>query len=404
MEGKMRLCCAALKASLLAATLLATPTRAETFIPFHNGVNLSVAPGGANSSSEPLDVQQATNGRRLGEVVDIGFDFVRLRVALAPWTDTGSSVDQQKALTLANGIIQKALAYGMRVDVVMMAGSLPTTTASGLICTADPSAVAAWTSGWRAVLGLLPDTFHVAFEPLNEPPDCPQGIDVWDDTQLSLYHQIRALRRAVKFVVYGHHWGDNTGTDFTSLDPTPYLRDPNVLFTFHYYDPFAFTGQGLSWLLDGRYRYLTGLAWPCDATNAQSALQNALALVEQDPNLTPGQRATFQSELATDIANYATSGTTSYLMAQFAKVQSWARANHVNSGEVLIGEYGVAQPSHNTLGDPLPTSPAWFTALHAAVDRMGFAAAVWDLDSGFGITCGEPGAATLCNAYEDVFP
>jgi hypothetical protein len=77
----MRLCCAVLKASLLAATLLATPTRAE---PFHNGVNLSVAPGGANSSSEPLDVQQATNGRRLGEVVDIGFDFVRLRVALAP--------------------------------------------------------------------------------------------------------------------------------------------------------------------------------------------------------------------------------------------------------------------------------------------------------------------------------
>jgi hypothetical protein len=81
-----------------------------------------------------------------------------------------------------------------------------------------------------------------------------------------------------------------------------------------------------------------------------------------------------------------------------------ARANHVNPGKVLIGEYGVAQPSHNTLGDPLPTSPAWFTALHAAVDRMGFAAAVWDLDSGFGITCGEPGAATLCNAYEDVFP
>jgi hypothetical protein len=35
---------------------------------------------------------------------------------------------------------------------------------------------------------------------------------------------------------------------------------------------------------------------------------------------------------------------------------------------------------------------------------MGFAAAVWDLDSGFGITCGEPGATTLCNAYEDVFP
>jgi hypothetical protein len=134
----------------------------------------------------------------------------------------------------------------------MMAGSLSTTTASRLICTADPSAVAAWTAGWRALLALLPDTFHVAFEPLNEPPDCAKGDKVWDVAQLSLYHEVRALRRAVKFVAYGHHWGDNSGSDFTSLDPTPYPGDPNVLFTFHYYDPFAFTGQGLPWLLDGR--------------------------------------------------------------------------------------------------------------------------------------------------------
>src|SRR5271169_7070345 len=115
---------------------------------------------------------------------------------------------------------------------------------------------------WRAVLALLPDSSRVAFEPLNEPPNCTEGNEVWDAAQLSLYHQIRTLRRAVKFVVYGHHWGDNVGTDFTSLDPTPYLGDINILFTFHYYDPFAFTGQGLSWLLDGRYRYLTGLTWP----------------------------------------------------------------------------------------------------------------------------------------------
>jgi hypothetical protein len=121
MEAKMRVCGAALKASLLAATMLATPTSAETFIPFHSGVNLSVAPGGANSSSEPLDEQQVANGQRLDEVADIGFDFVRLRVALAPWTDTGSALDQQKALTLANGIVQRALGYGLRVDVVMFA-------------------------------------------------------------------------------------------------------------------------------------------------------------------------------------------------------------------------------------------------------------------------------------------
>jgi endoglucanase len=392
------------KPVLLAGMVLATSANAQTFVPFHSGVNLSVAPGGADRSRMPIATQQAANAQRVTEAAEIGFDFVRLRVAMAPWTDTGSVAEQQKALTLANGIIQQALAKGERIDVVMMAGSLSTTTASGLICTADPSAVAAWTAGWQAVLALVPDTFHVAFEPLNEPPDCAKGDKVWDAAQLSLYHQVRALRRAVKFVAYGHHWGDNSGSDFTSLDPTPYLGDPNILFTFHYYDPFAFTGQGLSWLLDGRFKYLTGLTWPYDAANAQAVLENALGLVEQDPNLTSGQRATFENELAADMASYATSGTPTYLTAQFAKVQSWARANHINPRRILVGEYGVAQPSHNTLGDPLPTSPAWLTAFLSAVHRVGFAAAVWDLDSGFGITCGEPGAATLCAAYEDVFP
>jgi hypothetical protein len=252
----------------------------------------------------------------------------------------------------------------------------------------------------KAGRALLPDGANVAFEPLNEPPKCAAEDQVWDAAQLSLYRQFRSLRHFVNFVAYGHHWGDDAGTDFTTLDPAPYLADPNVLFTFHYYDPFAITGQGLSWLLDGRYCYQTGLTWPYDDDNARAAL----ALIDQDPSLTPDQSATFENELTADIVAYATSGTSTYLIAQFAKAQNWAQANGVNPSQILVGEYGVAQPNHNTLGDPLPTSPAWFSALYAAVDGMDFAAAVWDLDSGFGIACGRPGAATLCTAYEVAFP
>jgi endoglucanase len=391
------------KAALFAGAVLATTADAETFVPFSSGVNLSVAPGGADYTALPLQAQQAANAQRVAEAAEIGFDFVRLRVALAPWTETGSTADQQRALTLAAGIVEQALAVGLGVDVTMLAGRTAETTAFALVCRADPGAVAAWTRGWQAVLALLPDNPQVAFEPLNEPPNCSTP-GTWDTVQLSLYKQVRALRHSTMFVVYGHHWGDDAGTDFSSLDPSPYLPDPNTLFTFHYYDPFAFTGQGLSCLLDGRFKYLTGLRWPYDAANAQAALENALDLVEQDPNPTPGQRAKFENELAADIASYTTSGTPAYLTAQFAKVQSWARANRVQTWQILVGEYGVAQPSHNTLGDPLPTSPAWFSAVLTAAHGIGFAAAVWDLDSGFGITCGQPGSATLCEAYAGVFP
>jgi hypothetical protein len=208
------------KAALLVGLLLTTPTDAQTFVRFHSGVNLSVAPGGSDHSEVSLAVQQAENAQRVTEAAEIGFDFVRLRIALAPWTDTGSSVDQEMALIFANGIIQQALSKGMRVDVVMMAGSLSTTTAAGLVCTADPSAVTAWTAGWQAVLALLPDTFHVAFEPLNEPPNCAEGEKMWDATQLSLYKEVRRLRRAVKFGVYGHHTTPGRTSRRLILTPT----------------------------------------------------------------------------------------------------------------------------------------------------------------------------------------
>jgi hypothetical protein len=39
----------AFKAVLFAGAVLATSASAETFLPFHSGVNLSVAPGGVNS-------------------------------------------------------------------------------------------------------------------------------------------------------------------------------------------------------------------------------------------------------------------------------------------------------------------------------------------------------------------
>ena len=85
------------KAVLFAGMVLASQATAQTFVRFHSGVNLSVAPGGSDRSAAPLDVQEATNAQRVAEAADIGFDLIRLRVSLAPWTDTGSTADEQRA-------------------------------------------------------------------------------------------------------------------------------------------------------------------------------------------------------------------------------------------------------------------------------------------------------------------
>jgi len=45
---------------------------------------------------ETRTLAQERGWDRVAEAADIGFDFIRLRVSLAPWTDTGSTADQQR--------------------------------------------------------------------------------------------------------------------------------------------------------------------------------------------------------------------------------------------------------------------------------------------------------------------
>jgi hypothetical protein len=44
---------------------------AQTFVPFHSGVNLSAAPGGADRSRLPLATQQAENAQRVAVAAEI---------------------------------------------------------------------------------------------------------------------------------------------------------------------------------------------------------------------------------------------------------------------------------------------------------------------------------------------
>ena len=45
----------------------------------------------------------------MSTAIVIGFDFVRLRFTLAPWTETASNANQQTILTLTADIVQQVL-------------------------------------------------------------------------------------------------------------------------------------------------------------------------------------------------------------------------------------------------------------------------------------------------------
>jgi endoglucanase len=157
----------------------------------------------------------------------------------------------------------------------------------------------------------------LVFELINEPPGAfPEGF--MDRANARLVATIRRTN-PTRSIIYGADRWNSFDTLTRAVPPD----DPNLIATFHYYDPFPFTAQGLT---DNRgRRYKTGLTW--------------------------GSKADL------DI-----------LYRDFDRVADWA-ARH--DQPILLGEFGV------NAGVPLDQRAAWITAVRFAAEKRGFAWCNW---------------------------
>ncbi len=87
------------------------------------------------------------------------------------------------------------------------------------------------------------DPSRLAFEPLNEPPhDC---ISEWPALQAEMVRVARAAAPRLTFVVTGACGSMISGLE--ALDPAS-IKDDNVIYTFHFYEPYVFSHQGAPWM------------------------------------------------------------------------------------------------------------------------------------------------------------
>lgn len=82
---------------------------------------------------------------------------------------------------------------------------------------------------------------QVAFEVLNEPHDALKG-DLMRRAQKDAVTLIRQSNPLRTIILGGENWSNVTTLDTNFITP-----DPNVVYTFHYYDPFEFTHQNAPW-------------------------------------------------------------------------------------------------------------------------------------------------------------
>jgi endoglucanase len=289
----------------------------------------------------------------------MGFDHVRLSVDPRPMFRAEQS-DQIASADLTNldAAIKMLLDQGLSVDLSIYADD----TFKQKLAT-DDDAVERFADFWRALAAhyanLDPD--RVFFEILNE----PEGRDRyrWYGVEAKLATAIREGAPQHTIIATGAHWSDDD--DLLFLEP---LRDPNVIYTFHFYEPHVFTHQGADWSVN-YWHYLRGVPYPSDPERARKAAE----LVPDPVHRLEVVRYGLENWNAVRID------------AEIAQVDDWAKHWNV---PVICNEFGV----YRKYADPKERA-AWITDVRTALEKRNIGWAMWDYSGTFGLVTKSSGNA-----------
>jgi endoglucanase len=287
----------------------------------------------------------------------MGFDHVRLSVDPRPMFHAEQS-DQIASddLTNLNAAIKMILDQGLAVELSIYADDNFKQKLAG-----DDDAVERFADFWRALAAhyanLDPD--RVFFEILNE----PEGRDRyrWYGVEAKLATAIREGAPQHTIIATGAHWSDDD--DLIFLEP---LRDPNVIYTFHFYEPHVFTHQGADWSVNF-WHYLRGVPYPSDPDRAKKAAE----LVPDPVHRLEVVRYGLENWNAVRID------------AEIAQVDEWAKHWNV---PVICNEFGV----YREYADPKDRA-AWITDVRTALEKRNIGWATWDYSGTFGLVTKENG-------------
>lgn len=167
----------------------------------------------------------------------MGFDHVRLSVNPEPlFRPLQADRLPTEPLGYLDAAIRMILDAGLAVDLNIQPDARFKRQLS------DDSFVEQFTDFWRGLArhyaALDPD--RAFFEVLNEPE--LRDAYRWYGIEARLVGAIREAAPEHTVIVTGAHWSDDD--DLVFLEP---LRDANVIYAFHFYQPFLFTHQGATW-------------------------------------------------------------------------------------------------------------------------------------------------------------
>lgn len=329
------------------------------FAHLRHGVNLSHwFSQSADYSRGHLDTH--TTAQDIALIKSLGFDHVRFPIEPAPlMADTPDpSILNSNYLGYVDNALDMILAAGLAVVI-----DIHPSDEFKLRMARDERSIEAFGKFWRAFATHLRrrDPEVVFLEVINEP--MVEDAYRWYGIQGKLIASIRAGAPNHTIIAAGHRWSGL----YEMLFLEPYA-DPNIIYNFHYYEPFAFTHQGATWA-GPNLPFYKNVPYP----SSPEAVKLVLDTVQDDParyNLLRYGEENWNAQR---------------IDRELAAAAAWAAKHHVY---VTCNEFGafrkVVKPADRV---------AWLQDMRKALEKHGIGWTMWDYGGGFSVVTKTNGQA-----------
>ena len=289
-----------------------------------------------------------------------GFDYVRLSVNPQPLFTANHPEDIPQEYL---GYLDAAMKLILDHDLSVVIDIQPEDDFKERL--KDDGFVQQFTDFWRALARhyASSDADRIFFEILNEPEVADPYR--WMGIQAKVAAAIREGAPRHTIIATASRYSNDD--QFLFLEP---LRDPNVIYNFHFYYPHVFTHQGATWGLY-YWHFLRGVRYPSTTESAAQAAARVPDAADRLAVIRYGQEHWADARIEAEIAQAA----------------EWAKQRGV---PVVCNEFGVLRD----YADPGDRA-AWIRDVRTSLERHNIGWAMWDYDDSFGVATKKNGKAVL---------
>ena len=285
--------------------------------------------------------------KMFADIAKAGFETVRIPVNFGAWASLNQPFrwENKEGLKAADLFVKWALANNLNAIIDLHHIELDNS-----IKGAATNERIVWL--WREIAARYKNTNpeKVFFELRNEPHNIKP--EEWRAQAEEIIKAVRTIAPNHTLIVGFHDWNSRSAL----IDSEPFA-DPNIIYTFHYYDPFIFTHQGATWAGEG------------------------LAEVKEVPfpwskNVKIETPATAKGKWVEElIKNYQKDASSEKIFSDLKAAKDWSEKNNV---PIFLGEFG-SYSLRSTLEDRCRHAEAIYTAL----GKLNVPNAWWEWNGGF---------------------